>query len=282
MITVFFKFFYVFFILILSSACNPFAIKETQGRLDYYMFPEGQHKINSFAPTEKEYADTPIINKNYSVGNQNVAFMGRPMISFKNTLKRDTNQVLYDKVRLTEDVNLRGGVDLIKLKKDNIYDLIGFMEIDNEIFDVMKVSHNEGILITRRATISGRVVRLEKGRVNLIGHIYVPTPSNAKVVAAVTEQGVENVVMSDFEIIYSGIKDNRFYLTLMDNTKNYYYATPYNRDGLQSGVYQTFAYDLNTTFLSIAGLDIRILGVHHDKIDFIVLSDDVATSGYLY
>ncbi|MGD9639321.1 MAG: hypothetical protein AB7U85_09745 [Alphaproteobacteria bacterium] len=277
MITSFIKKSYVFFALMMLTACDPFALKQSNGRLDYYMFPTLQHKITPYAPTEQEVSEQPYVEKNYSIGTQNVAYIGQPMVSFRMNVQRDTNFVRYDKVRPTEDVVLKGGAEEIYISKDVIYDLIGTMVVDGETFDVMQIKDDEGVLITKNSTFSGRVVRLKSGRVHVINYIYVPFPANTMIVQAVAEHGVDHMTLSDFEIIYSGIRNNKFYITLMDNTHNVY-APNFSDGSFQSGIYQTFAYDKNTSLISVGGVDIRILGIHSDKIDYIVINDPVVNN----
>ena len=268
------KLFASFSLSVLLAACAEFGTSSqdgtTLGRLENTLFLPYTHQV---VPTdmigEVHYRTSPVVEKNYAVGYQNVAFVGQPLVKIK--ARENHAYRKLNKVKVTHDVVMRGGAADVKVYKDRVYDIIGSMTVRGDVLDILQVSPREGLLIRQDGTFSGDVVRIEFGRSHLIAYTFVQKPAEARVYDAGDVREVTSPNSVNFEIIYSGLRDGRFYVTYIDHMPAT--AGTFSKDGRVSGYHQTFAYDAGTTVFHINGMDIRVIAAHPEKLHYVILND---------
>lgn len=217
--------------------------------------------------TNKNYDSKHIVDKSYTIGKQQEAFIGESMIRVK-----DYNVVekMSDKLKASEGFSYN---EKFFFKKGETFELEGTCVLDGKYYYVAKHQSMKADVIQFKILVDDEGVILNKmmGQVlhsgfnNIVTHDSVSySPKSVRLInEKITETSVSKGSLN-YELVYTGKDKDSLKLLYREYT---------SEDMARPSFYQTLTYDLNSKKIRFKNITMQVNLMDNEKITFIVISD---------
>ncbi|MCK5296804.1 MAG: hypothetical protein KAJ75_07925 [Alphaproteobacteria bacterium] len=213
------------------------------------------------APKEVLYQTEHILQKSYTAGKQETAFAGATIAKVKSYT---IHKFRHKKVIAPYDITLKAKTTQIHLKKGVVYDVIGTMRADEKRYNVIMAGRRDALLLDSTDHLQSKVVYMNEGENNLLSNKFRVMPVNAKMKDATVERIVKVDDFNGYEIRYDGVDDKNFFMTYIEYVP---------KTSEKTGNFKKYAFDRNSSIITIHGVSLKILSTANNKLEYIVLED---------
>lgn len=213
------------------------------------------------APKEELYQTEHILQKSYTAGKQETAFPGSTVAKVKSYV---IYKFRHKKVIAPYDITLKGSSTQILVKKDVVYDVIGTMKVGGKIYNVIMTGRHDALLLDATDHVQSKVIYMNEGENNLLNHKFRVIPVNAKMNDATVKRTVKVDDFNGYELRYDGANDKNFFMTYLEYVP---------KTSEKSGNFEKYAFDRDSSIITIHGVSLKILSTANNKLEYIVLED---------
>lgn len=217
-------------------------------------------------PLDTATIDEHILKKNYTKGEVNTVYVGESTISHQDYYVKRQN---INKVRPTEDFSVTGAETAINISKDNVYLVVGTVQLEEKTYYSVFVSGTSLIglgikaylLITESGEIHDKI--LNEYGVPIV-YKYKVTPKTARF-EFLTEENIDSSKgFINYELIYTGTSGDSITLLYREFTPN---------NLARPAFFQNLTYSSKSEFIRFKKIKIQIHQATNESITYTVIED---------
>jgi hypothetical protein len=223
----------------------------------------------AIGPGTGEYLGSQrVFEKNYKLGEKQVAFVGQPVVKVKDCT---VDRYQAGHMRATYDFVIKGGLVTIAGDKDTEYEMRGQTTVDGNEFTVVFIpgrvsGTGYGLLIDKGGKVYHRVLDLHythSGSVMMI-YDFRATPSGLRFFALSKEKVNVKAEYLNYELVYSGTDGKSISMTYREYT---------SEDLARPAFYQDLVYESGSKEIRFKDTKILVYEATNEKIIYAVVSD---------
>ncbi|MBK8725241.1 MAG: hypothetical protein IPL96_04060 [Holophagaceae bacterium] len=203
-----------------------------------------------------------VVDKNYEVGKQISAFIGNPMVKVKDYVVIKNEAAAMES---SQSFTLTGGPVRILVNQGDQLRIAGEIVKDGKRLTVLDVPQmNMQIMVDDAGRPYKDVINDPRGVRVVMVYDFVATPSDVVFTRKISESIQKTGGYQNYEILYSGKTDKSINLTYREYTPD---------DIARSAFSQNLTYEVDAKSIRFKNIQIELIAVTNEKIDFRVTSD---------